>query len=162
MGAPHPVTALRPRPGPHADADVVAYAKAEYTMHPTSVPQSRRDTCTQLAEWHWGTGDSTDAVALVVTELVANAVKHARPRRSDHRILLRLAVLADGDLIVEVSDPVAAFPRFDESVRPQPDDEAGRGLVLVRSCSVDLTWFPRPHVGKTVRAHLLANAPTGS
>ncbi len=154
MSSSRPATALVETTGRCVGADVREYAKASYPMTSTSVTLARRDVCSHLERWEWGTNETTYAARMIVTELVANAVKHAR--RRDHELLLHLAVLVDGDLIVEVSDPVPDFPCFEESAGSLLDDESGRGLMLVRSYSSDLSWFPRPHIGKTVRALLPA------
>ncbi|WP_234426501.1 ATP-binding protein [Streptomyces niger] len=117
-----------------------------------SVPQARMHTRCLLTLWEWG-GDVEDA-ALVVGELVTNAVRHGR--RAGHVLFLRLAILDIGALRIDVSDPVAALPGF-ESDRPgriDADDEHGRGLALVRALGADVSWFLRRNCGKTVRACL--------
>lgn len=88
----------------------------------------------------------------MVSELVANAVNHARI--VGHELRLRLAVTEDGALSVEVSDPVPDFPGFDHALAPGGMDERGRGLAVVRALAAELTWFPRRHIGKTVRARV--------
>lgn len=89
-----------------------------------------------------GYGDVLDVVELLVTELVTNAVTHAR---SEATVLIRL--LPDA-VRVEVLDGDDSFP-----VRrvPQADRPGGRGLELVeqmsRSWGIDMlevgkrTWF---------------------
>jgi CheY-like chemotaxis protein len=89
-----------------------------------------------------GYGDVLDTVELLVTELVTNAVTHAR---SEATVLIRL--LPDA-VRVEVTDLDDSFP-----VRriPHPDRPGGRGLELVeqmsRSWGIDMlevgkrTWF---------------------
>ncbi len=92
----------------------------------------------------WGLEDSLgDLAALLVSELVTNALRHATGP-----IGVRL-VRPDGlpgVLVVEVSDPLPDLPR--ERV-PEPEDESGRGLQLVASSS--RRWGTRPgDEGKTV------------
>ncbi len=74
------------------------------------------------AMWEWGLGEHADLVALIVSELVTNAICHGRGTVR--------AGLARGerDLRVEVHDDGGGRP-----VRRQPasDDEAGRGLALI-------------------------------
>ena len=89
-----------------------------------------------------GYGDVLDTVELLVTELVTNAVTHAR---SEATVLIRL--LPDA-VRVEVTDLDDSFP-----IRrlPHPDRPGGRGLELVeqmsRSWGIDMlpvgkrTWF---------------------
>jgi anti-sigma regulatory factor (Ser/Thr protein kinase) len=130
--------------GPHL-APVAREWSTECALNPRAVALARTRTRTYLTVLGW-TGDIDDA-ALVVSELVTNAVRHARiPGRVGW---LRLAVLEDGGLLVDVSDPVAGF------ARPADDDEGGRGLQLI-GCLGDVTWFLRtgPDAGKTVRVHL--------
>ncbi|POX49119.1 hypothetical protein C3489_25585 [Streptomyces sp. Ru71] len=93
----------------------------------------------------WGLDSLGDTAALLVSELVTNALRHAtgpigvrlvRPAGRDGR----------GVLLVEVSDPLPDMPR---ERTPHPDDESGRGLQLVASAS--RRWGTRPgDGGKTV------------
>ncbi len=116
-------------------------------MTPAAAGLARQGARRRLAAWGWG-GDVDDAV-LVVSELVANATRHART--ADHHLWLRLAVTQGGALVVDVSDPVGEFPDFDSAA---PLGEGGRGLLVVRELAQDVGWFPRQGQGKTVRALL--------
>ena len=91
----------------------------------------------------WGLDSVGDIVALLVSELVTNALRHAtgpigvRIRRSDG---------SPYTLLVEVSDPLPDPPRERAA---DADDESGRGLRLV-ACSAN-AWGTRPgESGKTV------------
>lgn len=118
-----------------------------YPMTPRSVPLARMHTRRRLTFWQWP-GDIEDAV-LVVSELTANAVTHARvPGR---QVWVRLAATEDGGLLVDVSDPSPVLPVTD----PRPEGEHGRGLMVVRQLALELDWFLRPDLGKTVRARLV-------
>ncbi|AJP03618.1 regulatory protein [Streptomyces cyaneogriseus subsp. noncyanogenus] len=91
----------------------------------------------------WGLECMGDIAALLVSELVTNALRHATGP-----IGLRLVApcAGDGVLRVEVSDSLPEMPR--ERVA-RPEDEGGRGLQLVASSS--RRWGTRPReVGKTV------------
>ncbi|NUQ97025.1 MAG: ATP-binding protein [Streptomyces sp.] len=123
-----------------------------YPMTLRSVRLARLHTRRRLTIWNW-TGDIEDAV-LVTSELVANAVLHGR--LPGHELWLRLTELEDGGLRIEVSDPVLVFPRTGEG---RPDGEGGRGLLVVARLAVELDWYLRPDVGKTVRARLAAPRP---
>ncbi|MEU3946345.1 ATP-binding protein [Streptomyces sp. NPDC029526] len=114
-----------------------------FPAEPGAVRAARAAVRTRLRAWDLdGVGDLT---ALLVSELVTNALRHAsgpigvrlvRPR-GPHDVLL-----------VEVSDTLPDLPR--ECV-PQPEDEHGRGLQLVASTS--RRWGTRPGsdaTGKTV------------
>ncbi|WP_371502096.1 ATP-binding protein [Kitasatospora sp. NBC_00374] len=87
---------------------------------------------------------------LLVSELVANAVEHARtpPRRL---ILVRFA-LGDDELRIEVHDAGDRLPSARAATElPDLGSETGRGLFLVRRLSSRWGCQPRPGgVGKTV------------
>ncbi|WP_245766722.1 ATP-binding protein [Streptomyces colonosanans] len=122
-------------------------------MTTRSVPVTRIHVRRRLTLWNWA-GDVEDAV-LVASELVANAVVHGRA--PGHELWLRLAELEGGGLIVDVSDPVRAFP---EPGRVGIGGERGRGLLVVTQLAEELDWFLRAEVGKTVRARLGVAGPS--
>jgi anti-sigma regulatory factor (Ser/Thr protein kinase) len=73
--------------------------------------------------------DTFEDLRLLVSELVANSVRHAG--EVGHRGYVRLKVFASERLVrVEVIDD---GPGFDESTLrdPSPEDSSGRGLFLV-------------------------------
>ena len=74
----------------------------------------------------WAVHDIVDDVMLVVSELVTNAITHARSA-CELRLLLTGSVLR-----VEVGDTGAGTP---DPMRTDGDDEHGRGLVLVAALS---------------------------
>jgi anti-sigma regulatory factor (Ser/Thr protein kinase) len=91
----------------------------------------------------WGLDCLGDLAALLVSELVTNALRHATGP-----IGLRLVAPSAGDgvLRVEVSDSLPEMPRARVA---HPEDEGGRGLHLVASAS--RRWGTRPReAGKTV------------
>lgn len=92
----------------------------------------------------WRLGGVADITALLVSELVTNALRHATGPIGVR--LVRDPAGAAGVLLVEVSDPLPDPPR--ERVA-RADDEDGRGLQLV--ASVTRRWGTRPgEAGKTV------------
>ncbi|MET8133904.1 MULTISPECIES: SpoIIE family protein phosphatase [unclassified Streptomyces] len=108
----------------------------------------------------------TEDAAVVVSELVTNAVVHAG---TDVELLCRLECAADGPpgpLVVEVSDhhPSRAI-REDGTEPPYGTPEYGRGLRLVSALSEAWGITYRPGV-KTVWSRLLvdggAGAPSGA
>ncbi|WP_416975866.1 ATP-binding protein [Streptomyces sp. 4F14] len=119
-----------------------------YPMTLRSVPLARRQTLRRLTLWDWP-GDKDDAI-LIVSELVANAIRHAR--RPGHELWLHLALLEPDPttLLIEVSDPTSNFP----TLRQSPTAEAGRGLQVVKSLTTHLSWHLHKELGKTVTAHL--------
>ncbi|MFJ9741627.1 ATP-binding protein [Streptomyces sp. NPDC101166] len=117
--------------------------RAEWTFpaDPGAVRTARGAVRGQLRGW--GLDSLGDLAALLVSELVTNALRHATGPIVV--CLIRPAGL-DGVLLVEVSDPLPDPPR--ERVA-EPDDEGGRGLQLVASSS--RRWGTRPGgIGKTV------------
>ncbi|WP_282699444.1 ATP-binding protein [Streptomyces sp. CC219B] len=123
-----------------------------YPLTPRSVRVARLHTRRRLTMWQWP-GDIDDAV-LVTSELVANAVRHGR--LPGHELWLHLTVSDGGALNIDVSDPLRRFPVIGEG-RLEDESEGGRGLLLVARLAVELDWFLRADVGKTVRARM---APT--
>jgi CheY-like chemotaxis protein len=93
----------------------------------------------------WGCGAVLDSAVLVVSELVTNAVSHARTGCE-----VRLA-LADNALRIEVTDYGAGTP---EPFRATGRDDHGRGLMLVSA--VAMAWGVQaiPGTGKVVWAQL--------
>ncbi|MDX3115715.1 MULTISPECIES: ATP-binding protein [Streptomyces] len=116
-------------------------AEWSFPAEPGAVRTARSAVRTQLRRWDL---DSVgDIAALLVSELVTNALRHATGPIGVR--LVRPAHL-EGVLLVEVSDPLPDPPR--ERVA-RPDDESGRGLQLVASSA--RRWGTRPGgVGKTV------------
>jgi len=90
----------------------------------------------------WSVPDLVEPAQLVVTELVANAVRH-----SDHDLAVT-ASLRDGDLRISVADDDPVLPRPGAA---GPTDEHGRGLLMVEMISRD--WGAmRLTMGKVVWA----------
>ncbi|CAL9560109.1 hypothetical protein SUDANB108_04645 [Streptomyces sp. enrichment culture] len=117
--------------------------RAEWTFPaaPDAVRTARQAVRARLRGWEL---DSlADLAALLVSELVTNALRHATGPIGVR--LVRPSGL-DGVLLVEVSDPLPDPPR-ERAARPE--DESGRGLQLVASSS--RRWGTRPGgEGKTV------------
>jgi anti-sigma regulatory factor (Ser/Thr protein kinase) len=103
--------------------------------------QATRDTLSS-----WGIGHVTETVVLLVSELVGNAVRHARTGRP-----LELRLEAAGSwLQMEVldGDPQPPLPRI-----PATFDESGFGFVLIEALADK--WGVREHEpGKAVWAAL--------
>lgn len=98
----------------------------------------------------WGVGGGVaDTAVLLLSELVTNAVRHARVPQG--REIGALFALRDDVLRVEVADAsnVAPTPRT-----PDKDDAGGRGLLLVSTMADDWGVSPREGVGKVVWAEL--------
>lgn len=101
----------------------------------------------QLDQWGFPYGSPvSEAVALVVAELAANAVLHGRVPGRDFELRLHRA---PGHVRVELSDTHPAHP-----VLPalDPAAEGGRGLLLVDAVATCWGTAARTGPGKTVWA----------
>ncbi|MFI5556404.1 ATP-binding protein [Streptomyces sp. NPDC051738] len=122
---------------------------------PRGARLARHLALTQLHAWGIPHGSrASDAVAVIVAELAANAVTHGRVPGRDFELRLSLPT---GSIRIEVSDTRAeTWPPKPGDVRPScPLDEHGRGLVLVEALAdrwevVDRETAP----GKTLRAEV--------
>lgn len=124
----------------------------------TATPCARLHTRAVLAEW--GLHDVAEAAELIVSELVTNAVRAST--RPDGRpqydgaglpvVVVRLGT--DGTrVMIEVWDGIAGAPVPEPS---GPDDEGGRGLILVEAVCARWNWEAVPGwPGKVVWAELL-------
>ncbi|MFG2322890.1 ATP-binding protein [Streptomyces sp. NPDC048568] len=94
----------------------------------------------------WELGDLVDTAELVVTELIANAVQHARYG------VVRLTVRCteDGGVHVAVTDRSHQVPVLRQ---PGPAAQTGRGLAIVDSLAARWGHDPLPW-GKRVWAEL--------
>ncbi|WP_030859984.1 ATP-binding protein [Streptomyces sp. NRRL S-37] len=112
-----------------------------FSADPGTVRAARHAVRDQLRLWDL---DSVgDLAALLVSELVTNALRHAT---APVGVRLTRPTGRTGVLLVEVSDPLPE-PPHERTARPE--DEGGRGLQLLASAS--RRWGTRPGaVGKTV------------
>lgn len=109
---------------------------------PSAVSPARRAIMRQLESW--GFNDQVDDTAIIVSELVTNAVRHGCAP-----IELRLSTLASA-IRLEVSDGSSALPVG----RIAADDEAnGRGIHLIEQLA-DAWGTVTTDIGKTVWAEL--------
>ncbi|MBC3844028.1 ATP-binding protein [Streptacidiphilus sp. 4-A2] len=90
---------------------------------PGSSARARRLIVSALETW--GLGGHGEVAAQLVTELIANAVRHAGGRTFGLRLVRR-----QGFLRFEVRDPSRALPCL---IIGDVGDEAGRGLQLVNA-----------------------------
>jgi hypothetical protein len=121
---------------------------------PGAVPCARLHARQVLWEWHLGTfGEST---ALLVSELVTNAVRISRECAPDSPV--RLWLVSDTTQVVVVVWDASPLP----PVRIDADDDAenGRGLMLVDAVSERWGWdFPHGIGGKAVWAQAAPSEP---
>ncbi|MEU6378219.1 ATP-binding protein [Streptomyces sp. NPDC046909] len=115
-----------------------------FPADPGAVRAARAAVRARLRDWDL---DSVaDITALLVSELVTNALRHATGPIGVRLVRPTGLDGVGGVLLVEVSDPLPDPPR--ERVA-HPEDESGRGLQLVAHSS--RRWGTRPgEAGKTV------------
>ncbi len=116
----------------------VATAATTLEPQPQSVAAGRGFVGRTLEAW--GCGELADTACLLASEILTNAVRHAHTP-----IGLRL-YRAAGDVTVEITDDNTHLPARRLA---DPDDENGRGLMLVESLAS--AWGARPtRTGKSV------------
>lgn len=108
----------------------------------------RRATREFLA--HRGAAHAADDMeaTLVVSELVANALRHGHGR-----CRLRLSLDECGQLVIEVHDQNPDHPK---AQAPSTSAESGRGIALVEALCRRFSVVDDAEGGKTVRAVLAA------
>jgi anti-sigma regulatory factor (Ser/Thr protein kinase) len=118
---------------------------------------ARRFAREQLAVWGFAEGsDLNDRVVLTVSELVTNAVLHARTRPPSESELIDLTLAFDLDqaLAALVTDNSRKMPLI--GVQPSAEATDGRGLLLVDALADGWTvapgQSPGPGQGKNVCA----------
>ncbi|WP_406434154.1 hypothetical protein OHA59_45330 [Streptomyces sp. NBC_01589] len=84
---------------------------------------------------------------------MGNAVAHADPGTNDEdrAVRLRLAITEDHTLLIDVQDPLPAFPNFEQASA----GELGRGLWEVGRLGGALSWHLCERGGKAVRARMM-------
>ncbi len=144
-------------PPARQDAVTVRVFTQRLSSTPRGARLGRYLALAQLQAWGIPYGsDPSDAVAVIVAELAANAVTHGRVPGRDFELRLTLVT---GRVCVEVTDtrteprpPAAGDVR---TPTPRPLDEDGRGLLLVDALADRWEVIDRePPPGKTVRAEV--------
>ncbi|GAA3855649.1 ATP-binding protein [Streptomyces sedi] len=133
----HPLLPVDPR-------SVSDAAAIELAPRPESVRQARDFARVTLHSWQLD--EQFDCVALVVSELVTNALRHGVaprtpewvPAQARPRLELEL-VRCTARLVCAVRDPSERAPR---PAHADSAAESGRGLHLVESFSDDWGWRP--------------------
>jgi two-component system, chemotaxis family, CheB/CheR fusion protein len=93
-----------------------------------------------------------DAVALVVSEAIANALKYAHPARVPGKICVASSHNKDQGLVIEVADDGVGLPEgFD------PLTAKSAGTRLMRRCAADVSGrleFAQPPIGLCIRLEM--------
>jgi len=156
QAADHVLAALLPGSGEPADdvtlllarTPAAPLARAQMTLRPEpqQVAAGRRFTRETLTAWQHT--ELADIACLLVSEILTNAVRHAR-----QTISLRLHHTVR-EVIAEITDDNPQLPQL---ILPAPAGENGRGLTLVDALAA--TWGARPSgTGKTVWFTLATDA----
>jgi anti-sigma regulatory factor (Ser/Thr protein kinase) len=124
---------------------------------PGATPCARLHARAVLAEWDLD--DLAEAAELIVSELVTNAVRastasNGRPRYDGLQMPVVVLRMASDRirLLIEVWDGIPGSPA---AAHPGPDDESGRGLMLVAAQCDRWSWQTVPGwPGKVVWAEL--------
>lgn len=120
---------------------------------PRSAGRARALLRPLLVEWAIG-GEAADTAELLLSELMSNAVRHARSP-AGRQIGVRIARY-DGYLRVEVADANSARP---EPRQAGSGDEEGRGLAIIAALAARWGCCPRPHgIGKATWAEVAVPA----
>jgi len=118
-----------------------AELRSPVSNDPADVAHARRAVRDALRRW--GLDLDPDVVALLVSELVTNALVHGRPPME-----LRASRVGSG-LRVEVLDGAGERRPRRRSVRPSADDPRGRGFTIVSALATRWGTAPSPG-GKAV------------
>ncbi|MFE4057677.1 ATP-binding protein [Streptomyces sp. NPDC059096] len=125
------------------------YVTFRLASHPRSVGRARHVLRARIGL----AGDQGATAALLLSELVTNALRHGSPPGREIAVTL---FRADGVFRVEVEDAGDHLPR---PRVPEVEDECGRGLALVAALADDWGVAPRRGPGKRVWA--LLKVPPG-
>ena len=112
-----------------------------------------------IATMHrWGVAERSDDIAVVVSELLTNALRHALPDAVPApRRAVRLALLQPGrSVICAVADP---SPKTPAPRQAGVLCEGGRGLHVINALADAWGCTPPSHAGKTVWALFSAGIP---
>ncbi|KAB1987673.1 ATP-binding protein [Streptomyces triticiradicis] len=131
-----------------------------FPSSPRGARLARRLAVRRMEEWgHPPASDASCAVALVVGELAANAVRHGHVPGHDFGLRLALDTAA-GLVRIEVADAAAGKRPPVTPPSPHPEGESGRGLFLVDVLAARWGTAPRRTLGKTVWAEVPIEAAT--
>ena len=127
-------------------------------MHEMIIPslpeqiQRVEEKCEQMAGLAGFADDERDAIAIAITEMVANAIYHGNKSNPEKSVRIRF-YLQPGGLTVHITDQGEGF---DPTVVPDPLlpenllKDNGRGIFIVRSMMDSIEYRFEPRGGTTV------------
>jgi anti-sigma regulatory factor (Ser/Thr protein kinase) len=130
---------------------------ADFTASPRAAGQARALVLSALsgAATRHLDADIRHTAQLVASELVTNAVMHARTD-------LHLGLCCDDhNLLIAVTDGVPPVDEAWDSAESDEDDESGRGMLIVASVAADFGWRRRSDRPGKIMWVLLALDPDG-
>jgi len=147
---------LSPRPGAGGWTCFPRLALRTPSPDPRSVRASRDFAIATMDRW--GAAERSDDIAVVVSELLTNALRHALPDAVPApRRAVRLALLQPGrSVICAVADP---SPKTPVPRQAGVLCEGGRGLHVINALADAWGCTPPSHAGKTVWALFSASIP---
>jgi Histidine kinase-like ATPase domain len=151
---------LWPDPGPQGWTCFPRVAVRSPGLHPKPARAAREFAVATLQRWD--AAQRSEDVAIVVSELVTNALRHARPTAggSQPSSRVRLALLQPGPCVLcAVADPSRAAPAVKSA---DVLAEAGRGLHVVDALADRWGYTPPTDAGKVVWAMFLTDPERGT
>jgi anti-sigma regulatory factor (Ser/Thr protein kinase) len=141
-----------PQPAAHLRASVHQFAAT------TSAPALARQAGAGLLE-SWGLAGLTDTTALLISELVTNAVQATEIMGGMSKAIVSMRISwAAESLIIEVWD---RNPKPPELQAQYLDGESGRGLHIAEALSLAAAYYPSPtRQGKVTWCQIEAPIPT--
>lgn len=130
---------------------VIASQELNLKPLPTAPRQARQFAASVLS--NLGYPKLCEDAKVIASELVTNALVHARDDRDDRDERAQITVFVGiqfGRPILEVWDSSVRLPT---SATPAAEDEHGRGLWIVKALAADVGWTVTPS-GKVVWAIL--------
>lgn len=122
----------------------------DLTLDPAAPRTARRMLCEVLPQWGIDDPSVLHDVALVVSELVTNALVHGAAGRPAAGATVTVGAEVGAELVLWVADP---FPGVPAQRQPEVDAEGGRGLEILSR--IALRWGVEPDApGKRVVAAL--------
>lgn len=135
-----------------------------FSCTPRGARLARRLAGARLDAWGWAYSTAAhDDVTLIIAELCANAVRHARVPGRDFRLDLGAhPAPAGAPVVLRVAVTDAVGERLPVSRPVRPLDDTGRGLAIVAALAARSGWRPRDGgaPGKTVWAEYTAPVPS--